>query len=58
MPVEQAYERWGKRIAIIGGIDLDFVCRKDPIEIFTRAQNMLEKTSRQGGYALGTQGPR
>jgi uroporphyrinogen decarboxylase len=26
LPVEQAYEKWGNRIAILGGIDLDFVC--------------------------------
>ena len=54
LPVEHAYERWGKRIAILGGLDLDFVCRKNPLEVFSRAQNLLEKASGQGGYALGT----
>ena len=33
LPVEEAYDRWGDKIAILGGIDLDFVCRGTPQEI-------------------------
>lgn len=29
-PVEEAYRRWGNRIAILGGIDLGFVCTAPP----------------------------
>ncbi len=54
LPVEDAYERWGCRIAILGGIDLDFVCRRSPQEIRQRSQKMLERTAERGGYALGT----
>ncbi len=53
-PVEAAYERWGGRIAIMGGIDLDFVCRKTPEEIFQRSKAMLERAEKRGGYALGS----
>lgn len=54
LPVEQAYEQYGHRIAVLGGIDVDFICRADPDEIYSRAQAMLKKTAANGGYALGT----
>ena len=54
LPVEEAYDRWGDKIAILGGIDLDFVCRGTPQEIKARCRAMLEKAEKRGGYALGT----
>jgi uroporphyrinogen decarboxylase len=54
LPVEQAYERWGRRIAILGGIDLDFVCRSSPEAVTARSRAMLERARGRGGYALGT----
>jgi uroporphyrinogen decarboxylase len=54
MPVEEAYERYHDRIAILGGIDVDFVCRSRPEEVFERSQAMLERAAGRGGYALGT----
>lgn len=53
-PVEDAYEQWGSRIAILGGLDLDFVCRSTPQAIRARALAMLERSAARGGYALGT----
>ncbi len=52
-PVEQAYEKWGERIAILGGIDVDFLTRSTPAEIKKRSKLMLEK-SKHGSYALGS----
>jgi uroporphyrinogen decarboxylase len=54
MPVEDAYERWGRRVAILGGIDVDFVCRSAPEEVYRRSKAMLERAADRGGYALGT----
>jgi uroporphyrinogen decarboxylase len=54
IPVEEAYELWGDRIAILGGIDLDFLCRRSTAEITERAENLLELTATHGGYALGS----
>lgn len=54
MPVEQAYVRWGRQIAMLGGIDLDFICRFSVEAIRKRANAMLELASKNGGYALGT----
>ena len=54
-PVEVAYELWHKKIAIIGGIDMDFICRSASLdEIKQRCTAMLERTKDRGGYALGT----
>ena len=54
MPVEKAYLKWGREIAILGGIDLDFVCRSSCEAIQQRARAMMTLASRNGGYALGT----
>lgn len=53
-PVEEAYEEYSSRIAIMGGIDVDFVCRKTPEEIYERSKRMLERSRERGSYALGS----
>jgi uroporphyrinogen decarboxylase len=52
--LEDAYETYGSRIAILGGIDVDFVIRAAPEDVYQRAKTMLERTDARGGYALGT----
>ena len=52
--VEDAYEKYHERFAIFGGMDVDFVCRAAPEEVYERAKAMLERTAGRGGYALGT----
>jgi len=51
--VEEAYDQLHGRIAILGGVDLDFICRSTPEEVYTRAKAMLQRAV-HGGYALGT----
>ena len=53
-PVEEAYEAFKGRIAVLGGIDLDFLCRSTPEEIFRRSRAMLERSEKDGGYGLGS----
>ena len=53
-PVEEAYELWSDRFAIIGGIDVDFITRSTESEITERCVAMLDRTRDRGGYALGT----
>ncbi|MHC4915960.1 MAG: uroporphyrinogen decarboxylase family protein [Planctomycetota bacterium] len=53
-PVEEAYEELVGRIAVIGGIDVDFVCRSTPEAVYRRSRAMLERAADRGGYALGT----
>jgi len=52
--VEDAYEQYKGRIAILGGMDVNFVCRGTPEEVAARAKAMLERAANDGGYALGT----
>lgn len=53
IPVEQAWKIWHERIAILGGIDLDFLTRSKPDEISKRCRNMLDLTG-SVSYALGS----
>jgi uroporphyrinogen decarboxylase len=54
IPVEEAYEKWGSRIAILGGIDVNFICTESEEAITKRCVEMLKRTSERGSYALGT----
>ncbi len=54
LPVEEVYERYYDRFAILGGLDVDFVCRAGPDAVYARARAMLARTAGRGGYALGT----
>ena len=53
-PVEQAYERLVPRIAVLGGIDMDFMVRSQPAQVYARAQAMLQRSQERGCYLLGT----
>ncbi len=54
IPVEEAFDSWGERIAILGGIDIDFLARSTPAKISQRSETMLRKGLSRGGYALGS----
>ena len=54
VPVEKAYGQLFPRLAVLGGIDLNFLATSSVEDIRKRAQNMLELTSETGGYALGS----
>ncbi|MCL2494129.1 MAG: hypothetical protein FWE98_00550 [Oscillospiraceae bacterium] len=58
LPVEQAYEQLmpaaGRQMAVLGGMDLHFLCTSTPEEIKSRARAMLARASERGGYALGS----
>lgn len=54
VPVEKAYEELNGRIAVLGGIDMNFLCLKTPEEVYARARAMLERAAGRGGYALGS----
>jgi uroporphyrinogen decarboxylase len=53
-PIEEAYRRWGGRIALLGGIDVDFLCRAPAADVRQRSRAMLAMAAARGGYALGT----
>uniref|UniRef100_UPI0032176B31 uroporphyrinogen decarboxylase family protein n=1 Tax=uncultured Draconibacterium sp. TaxID=1573823 RepID=UPI0032176B31 len=53
-PVETEWHKYHKRIAILGGIDMNFLSRSTPEKIKYRARNLLELTAEEGSYALGS----
>jgi len=54
MPVAEAKKRWGDRIALLGGVDVDFLCRRTASEVKEHTKRVLEVCARGGGYALGS----
>lgn len=46
--------QYGNRLAILGGIDVDFLCRNDASAIRKRVRETLDICQPGGGYALGT----
>ena len=52
-PVEKAYQDLKDRIAILGGLDMNFLTYKNSEEVYQRSKKMLALT-KQGGYALGS----
>ncbi|NCB47970.1 uroporphyrinogen-III decarboxylase-like protein, partial [bacterium] len=53
-PVEQALLRFHGKLAVLGGIDLNFIINSTEEEITQRAKNLIEQGQKLGGYALGT----
>ena len=53
-PVETEWEKYHHQIAILGGIDMNFLARSTPYEIKKRAIKLLELTTDEGSYALGS----
>jgi uroporphyrinogen decarboxylase len=53
-PVTEAKRRWGDRIAIIGGIDVDFLVRATPEQVKQRVRETLDICLPAGGYCLGS----
>ena len=52
--VVDAKATYGQRIALLGGIDVDFLCRADEAQIRQRVRTTLEHCQPGGGYCLGT----
>ena len=52
--VREAKKQWGDRIAVLGGIDMDFLCRASSSEVRRRVRDTLDVCLPGGGYCLGT----
>ena len=44
----------GQRIALLGGLDVDFLCRATEEQVRERVRDTLDKCQPGGGYCLGT----
>jgi len=52
--VTEVTDTYGSRIALLGGIDVDFLCRADQPAVRQRVRDTLEKCMPRGGYVLGS----
>lgn len=54
VPVEKAYEELQGKLAVLGGIDINFLVNAGEDEIRRRCRDMLDRAASRGGYALGS----
>jgi len=63
MPVEEYFKAYGHRVSVLGGLDVDFLCRADELSIRKKVREILDvcmngrkflKKYKPGGYCFGT----
>ena len=52
--IRAAKKTYGQEIALIGGIDVDFLCRSSADEIRKRVRDTIDECTPGGGFCLGT----
>lgn len=53
-PVGSVKKRYGDRIGVVGGIDMDFLSRHSAEEVARYSRKVLKECAPGGGYALGS----
>jgi uroporphyrinogen decarboxylase len=53
-PVGEAKRLYGDRIAVLGGADMDFLCRSGVEEVRAYTRRLIDECAPGGGWALGT----
>jgi len=53
MPFVEAKHKWGDRIVMLGGLDVDFLCRRSESEIKDETKRVMDACSRNG-FAIGS----
>lgn len=54
LPVTEAKKLYGNRVALLGGVDIDYICRHSEEEIRQYVRNVIDVCGPGGSYALGT----
>ena len=54
LPVDQAKARYGDRLSLLGGMDVDFLARATPLAVRERTRGILAACQPGGGYCLGS----
>ncbi|MBS7614487.1 hypothetical protein KEJ18_01965 [Candidatus Bathyarchaeota archaeon] len=54
LSVTEAKKLYGHRIALLGGVDMDVLCRCTPDEVKKYVSNVLKVCKPSGGYCLGS----
>ena len=53
-PVEEVYGKYGDRISILGGLDVDLLARGTQQEVSERTRRILEVCAPGGGFCMGS----
>ncbi len=54
LDIRDAKRSWGDEIALLGGMDMDFLCRSEEQAVRERVRDTLDVCMPGGGYCLGT----
>jgi uroporphyrinogen decarboxylase len=54
LPVEQWYDKFHNRLAILGGVDMDLMANGTVEQVAQRTRRILEHCAPGGGYCMGT----
>jgi uroporphyrinogen decarboxylase len=54
VPVEQFKQRWGTRVAVLGGVDVDLLSRGTEDDVRRRTGQILNACAPGGGFACGS----
>jgi uroporphyrinogen decarboxylase len=54
VPVTEAKAKYGHRVALLGGVDVDFLCRATESEVRARVRDLIDACAPGGGWALGS----
>ena len=54
LPVTEAMDLYGDRVALLGGFDVDRLCRSSEEDVREYSRMLVESLGNQGGYALGS----
>ena len=53
-PVEQVYRKYGDKISILGGVDVDLLSRGTTDEVRARTRKILQTCAPGGGFCMGS----
>jgi uroporphyrinogen decarboxylase len=54
LPVEDFQSRWGSRIAVLGGVDINILSKGTEDEVRRRTRQLIETCGGRGRYAVGS----
>ena len=54
MPVEEVYRKYSDRVSILGGIDIDRLCRSTEQDVQRHTRKLIEELGGEGRYAVGS----
>ena len=54
LPITEAKRRWGDRIAVLGGVDVDLLTKGSEEQVRARVREIVRVCAPGGGFALGT----